>query len=87
MVNQTADQEMKMNYSTFPTIKRYTGAVLKMACEQHDLTREEFRLNTLKRVECDLGNLLEQPISELHSDERDVISDLHRQVRLAIGDE
>lgn len=76
-----------MGYSTFPTIKRYTPAVLKMACEQHGLTREEFRLNTLKRVECDLGNLLEQPVSELHPDERDVIAALHRQVRLAIGDE
>lgn len=76
-----------MSYSTYPTISKFTPAVLAATCEQHGLTADQFRLNTLKRVECDLGNLLEQPVSEIHPDERDVLVNLHRQVRLAIGDE
>lgn len=73
--------------STYPRIARYTPAVLDMACRERNLTPEQFRLNTLKRVECDLGNFLESHAEPLHPDEEVYLTDLHRQVRLALADE
>lgn len=44
-----------------------------------------FRLGTLKRVDCELGNLLEHSLNELHADDRAALEDLHAQVRQALG--
>lgn len=74
-------------YSTFPTIAKYTPEVFDAACRQHKVTPEEFRLGTLKTVECYLDAFLENPLNDLHPDDRAVLEDLHKRVRLAIGDE
>lgn len=41
---------------------------------------------TLKRCDCEIGNLLEHSLMPLHIDDRAALEDLHRQVRAALGD-
>lgn len=48
-------------------------------------TADTLRLGTLKRVDCELGNLLEHSLNELHADDRAALEDLHAQVRQALG--
>lgn len=74
-------------YSTYPTIAKYTPAILEAACKQDNMTPEAYRMGTLKRVECELGNLLENALNELHPDDRAALENLHRQVRCALADE
>ena len=74
-------------YSTYPTIKHITPAVLRMAAEQSKQTPEEYRIGTLKRVDCEIGNLLDADVAELHPDHRDAFENLQRQVQIAIGGE
>jgi hypothetical protein len=73
-------------YST-TYISKYTPAVLQMLCKQKGVTAETLRLGTLKRVECELANFLSNSASPLHGDDREALEDLHRAVRLAIGEE
>ncbi|KKL55693.1 hypothetical protein LCGC14_2252860 [marine sediment metagenome] len=74
-----------MMYSTYPTIVHFTPAVLRAASKQANITPDEYRLGTLKRVETELGNLLDPGVTELHPDHRESLEDLHRQVRIAVG--
>ena len=74
-------------HSTYPTITKYTPAVLRAHCEQIGVTADALRLGTLKRAECEIGNLLENALTNLHPDEKGALENLHRAVRLAIGDE
>ncbi len=68
-------------------IVRYTRNVLEGYCRQKGITPEALRLGTLKRVDCELANLLDPGVAEIHLDHREALEDLHRAVRLAIGDE
>ena len=72
-------------YSTYPTITTITPAVLRAVAAKSDLTPKQYRLGTLKRVDCELGNLLDNGVADLHSDHRVAIEDLQKQVQIAIG--
>lgn len=71
--------------STFPKIVKYTPAVLQAAAAQNAMSIDEYRLGTLKRCQCELGNLIES--ADLNPDEIIVINDLYSQIRCSIGDE
>jgi hypothetical protein len=73
--------------STYPTIAAYTPAVLDCLCKSHGMSRNEYRLAILKRVEADLDAYLKEPITELHPDERETLEESHRLLRSAIGEE
>jgi hypothetical protein len=74
-------------YSTFPTITKYTLAILEATCKEAGVTPETYRMGTLKRVGCELGNLLENALNEMHPDDRAALESLHQQVRCALADE
>lgn len=73
--------------STFPQIAKYTPAVLAAHCNHSGLTTEQLRVATLKRVQCELGNILDPQTVDLHPDHREALDDLMLHVRLAIADE
>jgi hypothetical protein len=68
-------------------IVRATPAVHEAYCRSRGLTTEGIRLGALKRVDCELGNLLDHPPEGLHPDHKEALEDLRWQVRIAIGDE
>ena len=74
-------------YSTYPHVAHYTRAILKAASAQANMTTDGYRLGTLKRVECDIANLLESPENELIAETRHVLGNLLHQVRIAIAED
>lgn len=58
---------------------------LSVYCAETGLSVDEVRLGTLKRVDCELGNLLDNNLNALHPEDRAGLEDLRRQVRLALG--
>lgn len=68
-----------------PLIREPNAAALAAYCAEKGLTVDEVRLGTLKRVECELDNLLTSSLNALHLDDRAALEDLHQQVRLALA--
>lgn len=72
--------------STYPQITHFTPAVLEAVCKEHGTTPEAYRLGTLKRLQCEIGNLLDPATIELHPDYREAWEDALQQVKIAIAD-
>jgi hypothetical protein len=87
MFDRTLFIGRKDMYSTYPTISKFTPALLKSYCKHRGITIEALRLGTLKTVECSLDDFLKNTLIDLHEADRDALELLHRQVRLVIGDE
>jgi hypothetical protein len=50
-----------------------------------ELIRLSYLTGTLKRCECEVGNLLENCLMPLHPDDRAVLEHLHRQIKEALS--
>ena len=74
-------------YSTYPHIAQYTKKTLEAACKAACMSTDRYRLGTLKRVECEIANLLESAENELIAESVDELQDLLNQVRIAIGED
>ncbi|WP_018234255.1 hypothetical protein [Thioalkalivibrio thiocyanodenitrificans] len=72
---------------TSPGETSATKAVLVAECNKRGMTPERYRLGTLKRAECEISNILDRPLSEMHPDDRAALNDLRRQIQVAIAGE